>query len=189
MVEFYELRLTKCRPGEAVERNVGDVYIQHGPGGADGKEGFITRRALRLRVSRHLHDPVLETHSHEVIIMAAVSVRTSWIMWRRTVGTTEELVKLQGDFVWHGTSALPTPPRFPPERTPGSPSRGTPDRDGPAGFQVKYGAGASFHDQLSSTEQTFYFLTEMPWPNYIGTKHKSHGSSGVLGARGDESRC
>jgi predicted SnoaL-like aldol condensation-catalyzing enzyme len=32
---------TQCRPREAIERYVGAEYIQHNPGVADGKQGFI----------------------------------------------------------------------------------------------------------------------------------------------------
>jgi len=32
------------------------------------------------------------------------------------------------------------------------------------GFQVKY--GATFHDQESGLEHTFYFLRDKPWPSY-----------------------
>src|SRR2546422_8177852 len=32
------------------------------------------------------------------------------------------------------------------------------------GFQVKY--GATFHDQESGLEHTFYFLRDKPWPPY-----------------------
>lgn len=38
---FYDLMFNKCKPREAVERFVGDDYIQHNPHVADGKEAFI----------------------------------------------------------------------------------------------------------------------------------------------------
>ncbi len=41
VVAFYALMFNQCRPGEAIERYAGDEYIQHNPGVADGKQGFI----------------------------------------------------------------------------------------------------------------------------------------------------
>jgi predicted SnoaL-like aldol condensation-catalyzing enzyme len=41
VVAFYDLMFNQCRPREAIERYVGDEYVQHNPGVADGKQGFI----------------------------------------------------------------------------------------------------------------------------------------------------
>jgi len=40
-IEFYDLMFNQCKPEEAIERYVGDVYIQHNPHVGDGKEAFI----------------------------------------------------------------------------------------------------------------------------------------------------
>lgn len=38
---FYDLMFNQCKPAEAIDRFVGDEYIQHNPEVADGKEAFI----------------------------------------------------------------------------------------------------------------------------------------------------
>lgn len=40
-MDFYDLMFNQCKPAEAIERYAGDVYIQHNPAVADGKEAFI----------------------------------------------------------------------------------------------------------------------------------------------------
>ena len=39
--DFYDLMFNRCKPREAVDRYVGDTYIQHNPDVGDGKEAFI----------------------------------------------------------------------------------------------------------------------------------------------------
>lgn len=38
---FYDLMFNQCQPRRAIEEYAGDVYIQHNPHVADGKEAFI----------------------------------------------------------------------------------------------------------------------------------------------------
>jgi predicted SnoaL-like aldol condensation-catalyzing enzyme len=41
VTDFYDLMFKGCNPREAIERYVGDIYIQHNPGVRDGKQAFI----------------------------------------------------------------------------------------------------------------------------------------------------
>jgi predicted SnoaL-like aldol condensation-catalyzing enzyme len=41
VMAFYDLMFNQCKPAEAVDRFVGDVYIQHNPHVGDGKQAFI----------------------------------------------------------------------------------------------------------------------------------------------------
>jgi predicted SnoaL-like aldol condensation-catalyzing enzyme len=41
VLAFYDLMFNQCRPAEAIERHVGDRYIQHNPHVADGKDAII----------------------------------------------------------------------------------------------------------------------------------------------------
>jgi len=38
---FYDLMFNQCKPREAIDRYVGDIYIQHNPEVGDGKQPFI----------------------------------------------------------------------------------------------------------------------------------------------------
>ena len=38
---FYDLMFNQCKPTEAIEQYVGDIYIQHNPEVADEKQAFI----------------------------------------------------------------------------------------------------------------------------------------------------
>lgn len=40
-MKFYDLAFNQCKPAEAVQRYAGEVYVQHNPLVADGKEAFI----------------------------------------------------------------------------------------------------------------------------------------------------
>jgi predicted SnoaL-like aldol condensation-catalyzing enzyme len=41
VLAFYDLIFNRCRPREAIEKYAGDVYVQHNPSVADGKDAFI----------------------------------------------------------------------------------------------------------------------------------------------------
>jgi predicted SnoaL-like aldol condensation-catalyzing enzyme len=41
VMSFYDLAFNLCQPAEAIQRYAGEVYIQHNPQVADGKQAFI----------------------------------------------------------------------------------------------------------------------------------------------------
>jgi predicted SnoaL-like aldol condensation-catalyzing enzyme len=45
-MDFYDLMFNQCKPAEAIDRYAGEIYIQHNPAVADGKEALTAAPSL-----------------------------------------------------------------------------------------------------------------------------------------------
>ncbi|MBL5972692.1 MAG: hypothetical protein D3X82_02660 [Candidatus Leucobacter sulfamidivorax] len=73
-IAFLQTGLDQRRPEEAIERYVGDEYIQHNPNVASGKQGFID-------MVHEVFDPMPEDAPSPTLKKTIATEDHAWLLW------------------------------------------------------------------------------------------------------------